>query len=157
MTNDVRLRDVIQDDLPIFFEQQRDPEANAMAAFPARDQEAFYAHWQKIMRDDTVLLKTILFDGQIAGNMVSFEMLGEREVGYWVGKEFWGKGIATQALSQFLEIDQVRPLYAHVAKHNIGSLRVLDKCGFKITSEDKYSNPAGEEVQEFVLKLKAKD
>ena len=78
---------------------------------------------------------------------------GEREVGYWLGKEFWGKGIATKALAEFLKIIETRPLYAHVAKHNIGSRRILEKCGFTVIGEDRYMNRAREEVEEFVLKL----
>jgi RimJ/RimL family protein N-acetyltransferase len=147
------LRNVIESDLPILFEQQLDPEATAMAAFPARDRESFMAHWAKIMADETVILKTILFNDQVAGSIVSWEMLGEREVGYWIGKEFWGKGIATQALAEYVSIVKARPLFAHVARHNIGSQRVLEKCGFKVIGEDKYTNPAGVEVEELVLKL----
>jgi len=153
MTNDVLLRDVAESDLPIFFEQQLDQDATAMAAFPSRDRDAFMAHWAKIMADDSVMLKTILFNEHVAGNMVSFERSGKREVGYWVGKEYWGKGIATKALAAFLGHVKLRPLYAHVAKHNIGSRRVLEKCGFTIVDEDKFSNARGEEVEEFILRL----
>ncbi len=124
-----------------------------MAAVPSRDREAFDAHWAKIMADDTIILKTIEVDGQVAGHLVSFLIEEEREVGYWLGREFWGKGIATKALAEFLKIIETRPLYAHVAKHNIGSRRVLEKCGFKVIGEDKYMNRAREEVKEFVLKL----
>ena len=53
-----------------------------MATFPSRDKDAFMVHWAKIMADDSIILKTILFDGQVAGNIVSFEMVGKREVGY---------------------------------------------------------------------------
>ena len=141
-------------DLPILFEHQLDPDATRMAAFPSRDKDAFMAHWAKIMSDASVTLKTILFEDQVAGSIASFELLGEREVGYWIGKEYWGKGIATQALAEFLGYVKMRPLYAHVAKHNIASQRVLEKCGFEVTGEDKYINPAGQEVEEFILKLK---
>jgi RimJ/RimL family protein N-acetyltransferase len=130
----ILLRDVIASDLPIFFEQQLDPIANQMAAFPARDRDAFMAHWAKIMADEANILKTILYGDQIAGNLVSWEHDGEREVGYWLGREFWGKGIATQALSLLLGQVTTRPLYAYVAKHNLASIRVLEKCGFTITS-----------------------
>jgi RimJ/RimL family protein N-acetyltransferase len=130
MTTDVLLRVVTEDDLPIFFEHQLDLDATEMVAFPSRDKNAFMAHWTKIMADDSVILKTILFNGQVAGNIVSFAQSGEREVGYWIGKEYWGKGIATKALAAFLEHVKTRPLYAHVAKHNIGSRGVLEKCGF---------------------------
>jgi RimJ/RimL family protein N-acetyltransferase len=102
MKRSILLRDVQESDLPIFFEQKRDPIANQMAAFPARDRDEFMAHWAKIIQDETVILKTILFEGQVAGNLISFEMSGKREVGYRLGREFWGKGIATQALSAFL-------------------------------------------------------
>jgi len=153
MTNNITLRDVIDSDLPILFEQQLDPEATAMAAFPSRDRDAFMAHWKKILAYEKSIIKTILRDGQVAGYILSWEMEGEREVGYWVGKEFWGKGIMTQALAEYISIVKTRPLIAHVARHNIGSRRVLEKCGFVVVGEDKYTNPAGVEVEEFVLKL----
>lgn len=153
MTSDILLREVMDSDLPILFEQQLDPEATAMAAFPSRDKDAFYAHSKKIMADPSVIFKAIVFDDRLAGSMVSWEMEGEREVGYWLGREFWGKGIATRALAEYLKIVTVRPLSAHVAKHNIGSRRVLEKCGFAVTGEDSYTNPAGAFVDEFVLKL----
>jgi len=139
--------------LPILYEQQLDPDATAMAAFPSRDREAFMAHSARIMSDESVIFKAIVFDGKVAGSMVSWIMEGEREVGYWLGKEYWGKGIATQALSEYVKIVRTRPLYAHVARHNIGSRRVLEKCGFKVIGEDTYMNPAGAEVEEFILKL----
>jgi RimJ/RimL family protein N-acetyltransferase len=154
MKNNVQLRDAIETDLPIFYEQQLDPEAIQMAAFPSRNRDAFMAHWLKILADDSVVIKTILTNGDIAGNIVCFEQLGEREVGYWIGKEYWGQGIASQALTQFLEYIETRPLYAHVAKHNIASRRVLEKCGFKVVAEDKFfSKIFGEDIEEYILIL----
>ena len=47
MANELFLRNVVNDDLPLFFEYQLDPEASYMAAFTAKDptnQEAFRAH-----------------------------------------------------------------------------------------------------------------
>jgi RimJ/RimL family protein N-acetyltransferase len=156
MPNDVQLRVVIESDLPIFFQQQIDPDASQMAAFPSRDREAFMAHWHKIMANDSIFMKTILFRGDIAGNIVCFEQLGEREVGYWLGKEYWGNGIATRALEEFLKHIETRPLYAHVAKHNIASRRVLEKCGFTISGEDKsFSQILGKDIEEYILILDA--
>ena len=150
----VLLRDVTEDDLPIFFEQQRDPAATQMAAFPSRERPAFMTHWAKILADTTVSTQTILFDKQVAGNIVSFKIAGEREIGYWIGRHYWGKGIATTALVAFLNHAQARPLFAHVAKHNRGSLRVLEKCGFTIIGEDSQEPGAsGAQVAEYVLKL----
>ena len=158
MTSDVLLREVTEGDLPIFFEQQLDPDATRMAAFPARDRDTFTAHWTRILADETITKKTIFFDGQVAGSIVSFEQSGKPQVGYWLGKNYWGKGIATRALSAFLGHVKARPLYAHAAKHNIASIRVLEKCGFTICGEEKgFSNAPGEEVEEFVLRLSASE
>jgi RimJ/RimL family protein N-acetyltransferase len=83
---------------------------------------------------------------------------GQPEVTYWIGKEYWGNGVATRALSAFLESARVRPLHARAAKDNVASLRVLEKCGFVITGEDKgFSNARGEEVEEFILTLTTDD
>lgn len=153
MTNEVTLREVHEGDLPIFFEQQLDPEATHMAAFPARAYDAFMAHWAKSMAQEATILKTILFQGNVAGNIVCWEDSGERQVGYWLGKEYWGKGIASAALSQFLRHVKERPLYAHVAKHNIASIRVLQKCGFIISGEEKFTEPDGKEIEASIMRL----
>jgi RimJ/RimL family protein N-acetyltransferase len=130
----VALRDVQDDDLPLLFEHQLDPEATAMAAFPARSRKAFMAHWARIRRrDDTIILRSVLHDGQVVGNVVSWESDGERYVGYWIGKEHWGQGIASAALAAFLGEVTTRPLHARAAKHNVASIRVLEKCGFAIS------------------------
>ena len=148
------LRDVIESDLPVFYEQQKEPEAAYMADFPSREREAFMAHWARILGNEAVVIQTILFNGQVAGNIVSFEMNGKREAGYWLGKEFWGQGIATRALSGFLKLVKVRPLYAHVVKDNIGSRRVLEKCGFSICGQDReFSSLRGAEVEGYMLEL----
>lgn len=151
---DLQLRDVEDEDLPIFFEHQRDPEATRMAAFTARDRDAFMTHWKEILGDETIAKKTIVSDGRVAGNIVSFDRNGEREIGYWIGREHWGKGVATRALSAFLSEVRVRPLLARVAKDNLGSIRVLEKCGFTITRQEKGPPDAsGQEVEEVILEL----
>jgi RimJ/RimL family protein N-acetyltransferase len=139
LSGEIRLRDVIEEDLPIFFEHQCQPDANRMAAFPPRAKDAFLAHWTRILADESVTIKSILFSGQVAGNIVSWERDRKRLVGYWVGEDYWGKGIASKALSDFLGMDEVRPLYAHVAKQNVASIRVLEKCGFSICADEKES------------------
>jgi RimJ/RimL family protein N-acetyltransferase len=152
--SDVTLRDVTEADLPIFFAHQLDPEATQMAAFASRDRDAFMAHWTRILGDQTVIKKTVLLDGHVAGNVVSFEGSGQRLVGYWIGREHWGKGVATRALSEFLGHIETRPLYAHVAKHNAASVRVLEKCGFTISGENIDSTDVGGDgIEEFILQL----
>jgi RimJ/RimL family protein N-acetyltransferase len=128
--SEVRLRDVVETDLSIFFEHQRDPEAAGMAAFEPRDRAAFSAHWSRILADDALIAKAVLVDERVAGNVVSWEADGDRLVGYWIGREFWGAGVATAALRAFVDLVPARPLRAHVATTNVGSVRVLEKCGF---------------------------
>jgi RimJ/RimL family protein N-acetyltransferase len=150
----VTLRDPTEADLPTFFLQQIDPEATAMAAFRARNHDAFMAHWAKILGDETITKKTILAGGRIAGNIVAFQHGGEPHVGYWIGKEFWGRGVATAALSAFLELVRTRPLHARVARHNIASIRVLEKCGFTMRDDPRRAR-AGSDVEELAFELGA--
>ena len=157
-TSSIVLREVMMSDLPIFFDQQLDSEANWMAAFTRKDpadRDAFLAHWTKILEDEANTIQTILFNGRVAGSVSSYVDEDEHlEVTYWIGKPYWSKGIATCALSAFLEHRKVRPLYARAAKDNVGSLRVLEKCGFTRIGEDKgFANARGEEVEEFLLRL----
>src|ERR1051325_5865169 len=89
VSGEPRLRDIVAADLPSFFEQQRDPDANHMVAFTVRDpsdRAAFMAHWADILADASTVKQTILCDGEVAGNIVCFEHNGKREVGYWLGK-----------------------------------------------------------------------
>jgi RimJ/RimL family protein N-acetyltransferase len=148
---------VIESDLPIFFEHQRDPEGARMAAFTPRNREAFVAHWTtKVLGAETGIVKTVLVDGKVAGNVMSFEHAGRREVGYWIGREFWGRGVATAALKRFLDYDRTRPLYAGVVTHNVGSIRVLEKCGFsKVEVEEEAAPPGSHDdgLEEVLLKL----
>jgi RimJ/RimL family protein N-acetyltransferase len=159
MPNQLVLRNVVNDDLPLFFEYQLDQEANYMAAFTAKDptnREAFMEHWHRILADEINIVQTILFNGQVAGSVSSYEEEGKPEVTYWLGKEYWGKGIATGALREFLaKKNQIRPIYARVAKDNPGSRRVLEKCGFKIIGESRgFANARGQEIEELVLELR---
>ncbi len=106
------------------------------------------------MADDSITIMTILFKGHVTGSILCHGWFGDPEISFWMGKEYWGKGIAIQALSAFLDLLETCPLYARAAKDNVGSMRVLEKYGFTIAGEDKgFSNARGEEVEEFILKL----
>ncbi len=154
MSSDVRLRNVEPGDLPIFYEQQLDADATRMAAFPARDRAAFDAHWAaNVLGNPTAITRTILRDGQVAGHIGSWPQDGARLVGYWIGKEYWGRGVATRGLAAFLQVVTERPLHAHVAEHNVGSIRVLEKCGFGLERKERVEE-AGTEVVELVYVLR---
>jgi RimJ/RimL family protein N-acetyltransferase len=136
LTGSVLLRDAERGDLPILFEHQLEPEATRRADFPARDRASFMAHWNRILEDESVVKKTVIFEDLVAGNVVSFVHAGGREVGYWIGKKYWGRGVATRALAEFLRLEERRPLYANVARHNAASIRVLKDCGFGLSGEE---------------------
>lgn len=148
------LREVVVSDLDTFYEQQLDPEAVQMALFPSRDREAFYARWQRLLANDAVTNRTIVADGQVAGNIGCWEQDGRRLVGYWLGREFWGRGLATQALAELLDEVKARPLHAWVASSNVGSIRVLEKCGFvAVGSRTEHDERLGEPVEELLFEL----
>lgn len=156
-TGDIRLRETVEADLQIFFEHYQDPDANRMAAFTARDpsdRDAFMAHWARILADGRIFTRTILFDGRVAGSVLSFQQFGEPSVSYWIGKEYWGRGIATRALTRFLALVPTRPVYARAASDNVASLRVLEKCGFTVCGEERgFANARREEIDEVILRL----
>jgi RimJ/RimL family protein N-acetyltransferase len=142
------LRNVIEDDLRTFFEHQRDPEATAMAAFPAREWDAFIAHWRnRVLGDPANETRTILADDQVAGYVASWEGDGRRLIGYWIGSEYWGRGIASSALAEFLKNhERTRPIFAAVASSNVRSIRVLEKCGFHRTDDPAVGSDGVAEV-----------
>ncbi|MFI6386279.1 GNAT family N-acetyltransferase [Nonomuraea sp. NPDC050547] len=132
MSVDVRLRAVEQADLEVFFEQEHDEEASARANFPSRPRERFMNHWRaNILGDPGVLVRTVTVDGVTAGNIVSWTDETRRFVGYWLGREHWGKGVGTRALTLYLHEEKTRPLHADPHKGNTGSVRLLEKLGFR--------------------------
>jgi RimJ/RimL family protein N-acetyltransferase len=156
VTHEVRLRSVEDGDLDVFFDHQVDPKAIEMAAFPARDKDQFAAHWARIRADDTMVVRTIVADGMVAGNIGSWQQNGQRLLGYWVGRAHWGRGVATEALARLVDELSTRPLYAHVAVHNVGSIRVLEKCGFRRDRVQEAKAPAPDDgVEEFIFVLDA--
>ena len=152
----ITLRNITVDDLDIFFSHLSDPDAIEMAAFTAEDpndRNAFNSHWERLMKNESIVKKTILFEGDVAGHIMRFEQFGNTEVTYWIGKEYWGKGIVTDALKQFLSILDERPLYARAAKDNLASIRVLEKCGFVLLAVEKgFAKARGREIEEVVMK-----
>src|ERR671937_949135 len=151
------LREVRDEDLPLLFEQWADPVAVHMAAFTApdhMDREAFERRWSRIRADETMLARVIVVDDDVAGTISSWGDPGEREVTYWIGRSYWGKGIASDALNTFLTVDQSRPLHARVAYDNVASRRVLEKCGFRVVATERsFAEARSTEIEEFVLRL----
>ncbi|GAA4579619.1 GNAT family N-acetyltransferase [Planotetraspora phitsanulokensis] len=132
MSDDVRLRDVDEADLSLFFEHEHDPETVRRSKFTPREREAFMNHWTtRVLGDPTVFVQTVTVDGTPAGNIVAWWEQDRRFIGYVFGREFWGRGVGTRALTLFLEQEKARPLYADPYKDNAGSVRLLGRCGFR--------------------------
>jgi len=151
------LRPTTAADLDILFRFQLDTQAIHMAAFTPKDpadKEAYISKYTRLLNDPTINNQTILLDGVVAGSIAKFIMEGEAEITYWIDKPYWGKGVATRALALFLESEQSRPLHARAAFDNKGSQRVLEKCGFIKTGEDKgFANARQAETVEYIYQL----
>ena len=150
----VRLRNIDPNDLPTLYEFQLDKESNQLAAVNPRNTDQFHGHWDKILHDTSVTVRAVQVGGQLAGCISCFNSDGQDSIGYWIGREFWGRGIATQALSLLLDDVSIRPLHARVAVSNTASLRVLEKCGFKIVGHQHSSaDERYQECEEALLEL----
>jgi len=151
------LRPTEIDDLEWFFQFQLDKEAIQLAAFTPKDptdKPAYLTKYSKLLDEPTVNMRTILFDNKIVGSISKFEIDGDAEITYWIDKHFWGKGVTTTALKNFLTIENMRPIFGRVAFDNYGSQRVLEKCGFVKIGKDKgFANARGREIEEFIYKL----
>lgn len=152
------LRDVKHADISVFMTWQQDPVAAHMAAFTAadpHDSEAAHAHWGKILANPATFNQTIVVDDRAIGNVLSFEQNGITEVSYWVERDYWGRGIATAALRGMLQRVSTRPLFARAVTDNLGSIRVLEKCGFEQVGTDSgFANARQTTVDEYIFKLR---
>ncbi len=153
----VALRPVEESDLDALFDQMRDPASVRMAAFTTEDpgdRSAFDAHMARVRSSPDTTLRAVTCDGRLVGSIGSFVFDGQTEVTYWIDRAAWGGGIATRAVALFLGLVPVRPLYARAASDNAGSLRVLQKSGFKILgTETSYAAGRGAEIEETNLRL----
>ena len=151
------LREVRDEDLAVLFEQWADPVAMHMAAFTPpdhMDREAFERRWARIGADETSIARVVVVEGEVAGTISSWGGPDDREITYWIGRSYWGKGVATCALKAFLTVDPSRPLRACVAYDNVASQRVLEKCGFRVIATARgFAGARSREIEEVVLRL----
>lgn len=147
----ISLRPVDDDDIEAFYRHQADPLWAEMAQFPSRERSAHQEHWRKIRAIPTVINRTVLVDGQVAGSIGSWLDDDRRLIGYGLDRAYWGRGVATAAVKAFLEEIGERPLFAYVAATNVGSIRVLEKNGFKRTSDQAEVGEDG--VEEWLFRL----
>lgn len=154
---DIKLRPTQAADLETLFEFQLDKISGFLAAFMPQDptdKSAYLAKHTKLLNDPTVNNQTILLGNSIVGSIAKFVIEGDAEITYWVDRKFWGCGIATKALKEFLVIETTRPIFGRVAFDNFGSQKVLGKCGFiKIGSDKGFANARQAVIEEFIYKL----
>lgn len=154
---DIILRPTEISDLDTLFEFQLDKEGTYMAAFMPNnyaDKSAYMEKYIKLLDNPAVNNQTIILNNEIAGSIAKFEMNGVAEITYWIDRNCWGKGVATKALRKFLSAESVRPIFARVSFDNIGSQRVLEKCGFIKTGSGKgFANARQMEIEEFIYEL----
>lgn len=152
----IALRPVADADLDALFDQMRDPESVWMAAFTPDnpdDRSAFDAHMADVRSSPDITLRAVTCDGQLTGSIASYVLEGQTEVTYWVDRAAWGRGIASQALELLMSLVPVRPLYARVASDNVGSLKVLQKSGFKIIgTETSFAPGRKSQIEEAILR-----
>lgn len=153
----ISIRKSIESDLEVFYLNQADEEANYMAAFTPQnpyDKEAYLKKWKGLMDVDSVHMQSILLDEVVVGCVVKFVMGDDADITYALDKKHWGKGITTQAVKLFLEVEKTRPLFGRVANDNLGSNRILQKCGFKKIGDNiDFANARGKEIKEYIYRL----
>jgi RimJ/RimL family protein N-acetyltransferase len=153
----VTLRPVEDRDLDAIYRQVTDPESIRMAAFTAADQTdrgAFLNRMSRLRGDPSLSFRVIDADGAVAGTIGRFRIDDRLEVTFWVDRSQWGKGIASAALQILLAETAERPVYGRAASDNVGSLRVLEKAGFRRVGVDRgFAAGRGEEIEETILRL----
>jgi RimJ/RimL family protein N-acetyltransferase len=149
----------------VLFEIGSDPLACEMAGVKPRTREAFMTRWKEVLADPAINTRVIEIAAtrvggagelEFAGSISVFQAPGEARdsIGYWLAREYWGRGIASRALAMFLHDEPRRPLHATAAMTNIASHRVLLKNGFRLVGTrmgeetDRYM---AREIAEFVL------
>ena len=146
--------------LSALFEQQSDTEANNMAAFTVLDpydREAFFVKWIGVLGNPDIVMRTILLGDRVLGSVLIYHRDGEPQLSYWIDKQYWGQGIATQAITLLLKEFTERPVYASAAADNGGSRAVLEKTGFvPVGTEMGFANARQCDIQEVLYALGAK-
>ncbi len=108
---------------------------------------------QRVRTAPGITLRAVTCDGELAGHVASFVTDGETEVTYWIGRGWWGRGVASRALELLLDLVTVRPLHARAASDNAASLRVLARAGFvPVGREISYAPARRAQIEETILR-----
>lgn len=87
---------------------------------------------------ENAMVRAIDRNGKLCGVIGVYLKQGEyahcAEIGYWLGKQFWQQGIATESVKKFVDEifskTLISRIYNPVTSENIGSIKVMEKAGF---------------------------
>ncbi len=152
------LRPITEADLQTLAQFLCDEDAIFMAGAGSgsTDVSTHIQHFKKLMEDESISMAVIISGASVVGYIAAFMRGDEREITYWIGREYWGQGIASKAVKLFLPSLQEKyvgeQIFARVVKGNKASEHVLLKAGFKATQTDKfYSDIRSTEVTETIF------
>lgn len=122
------------------------------------DSEAFIQEMLRRRHFDKEFGYGIFEDGQLAGHISLMGIGGgEAEVGYWVGQETAGRGIATRAVGGLKDLAfgpmGLTLLTLRANEKNVASLRVAEKAGFSKSDEHTVRDHFGQDATIFAYKL----
>jgi len=76
----------------------------------------------------------IVYQGSVIGSIGISALSGRDSIGYWIGRDFWGRGLATEAcgavIADYFETGSGDVLYSSLLAENTASLRLQKKLGF---------------------------
>lgn len=145
----VELREVREEDFEALYAFQADQQIVESGFVPHREHDAFFEHLRRIGETPGAVQRAIVADGALVGSIGVFERAGVTEVGYLIGRAFWGRGIASRALELMMRNEPRRPIYGVCVAENVASQRVLLKCGFRL--DHRVVEPDGALLSCFVL------
>ena len=160
------LRPWRESDAADLYRYASDPEVGPAAGWKPHESEADSLNvLREIMINDRTWAVTIAPSERAVGSIGIFPGTaegenGEWEIGYWIGKPFWGNGYAPEAvralLSLYFAFGAERIWCAH-AEGNDKSRRVIEKCGFRYRFRAQWTAPIGEVRTSLYYALEAEE
>lgn len=95
--------------------------------------------WVEIGSKQSALVKAITLDEVFCGVVGIYLQEAEysdAELGYWVAEDYWNRGIATRAVTEFTSLvfstTRIQRIYNPVSAPNLASIKVMEKTGYNL-------------------------
>ena len=135
------LRPFGEGDAASLYEYARDPDVGPAAGWPPHGSEAESLEIiRTVFSAPHVFALALKETGRVIGSAGFVdghrtELPGpDDEIGYWVGKPYWGRGLAPEAVRELLRYGfqdlRLRTVWCNHYEGNAKSQRVIEKCGF---------------------------